>query len=603
MREMAARLSDRFLRVGISAFILIPALAWFGASSEKFTFPKTVAGEVVYLAVGILGGLFILVSRVPQSGWSRPVALMVNLPLCALWTSLAAAHSHHSATEAVQLEEAIRLSLLWAFLIGAWSFRPSPWRFASLILFAGGLNATLAITQAAGLTEIWQSAWEGRNVIYGTFGNANLLAEYLVPCAVLAFGYSLASRSPSGGLIAAGSAVLFLVIVLLTETRAAWLGLFAGLAVLAAAGGLTSLVPTRIRRILAVALAVPVIVVLAWSPLRNRVILGASGEDPGVITRSFMWKVAGEMIKDNPILGVGPGGYRLQYLEYAARLQESGRGRPLYAGVAAHAHCDPLELAAEYGLVGAGAFAVFFALLLARAIQGIREASGAARIVRGTGLGVFAAVLVESAVGFPLSSFPTATLMLWGLACATPPAAMRPRPLLRPWVAVVGLALVGAGTLGMGAMIMHGFAADAYLAAGRDGKAPWLERGLMLSPNHGELHFRLGIARLGEKRLDEAAADFERALPVFPDPDVRFNLGYISLQKKDYAKAEEWFREGLRRYPFFKPAAWADFAVALAGQGRRDEARAAAERALAIDPGYGRARVFIMELDKKGRGR
>jgi hypothetical protein len=317
-----------------------------------------------------------------------------------------------------------------------------------------------------------------------------------------------------------------------------------------------------------------------------------------------MWKVAVAMIGDHPILGVGPEGYRLQYLDYAARIQESGSGRPLYAGVATHAHCDPLEALAEYGVVGAGALAMFFMWLVARAIGGIRGALGTDRIARGTGLGVAAAVLAESLVGYPMSSFPVAMLLLWGLACATPPpvlGALRPVGKRSSLIITILLAAIVSVCLGM--LIMRGFEADAYLAAGRDGQTPWLERGLKLSPNHGELRFRLGIARMREGRLDEAAKEFERALPVFPDPDVRFNLGYIALKKKDYAKAEEWFREGLRRYPYFKAPAWRDYAYALEGLGRHDEARAAAERALAIDPGLGDARVFLTELDRKGRRR
>ena len=55
-------------------------------------------------------------------------------------------------------------------------------------------------------------------------------------------------------------------------------------------------------------------------------------------------------------------------------------------------------------------------------------------------------------------------------------------------------------------------------------------------------------------------------------------------------------KEGLRLYPFFKAPAWADYALALRGLGKRDEAMGAAERALEIDPGLGRARVLLTEL-------
>jgi O-antigen ligase len=592
MSENASRLADRFLRIGITVCFVIPALAWSNLVPERFMFPKLVVGEFLFFSLGAIGAL--LGPMRATGGWrSLPWGEMVLLlPVLAAQESLILAGHREGWLWGPGPAEILRLfTLIGIYMSIRWRF--SPKSLIGPLLAAGIMNAVVAIAQAAGVS-IWETAREGRHAVYGTFGNPNMLAEYLAPLAILGLAVALAARTKVSRVVATVAVLLFLVAMMLTETRAAWLGLIAGLAVFAMLAG-----DKRIRKVALAAIVLPLVLVALWAPLRSRVLLGASGNDPGVATRSFMWRVALEMFHDHPILGVGPAGYGLRYLDYAAKVQESGKDRPLYAGITVEAHSDPLQLLAEGGIVGLLAWLGVIGWLSWRSFRRIRGQAGSERVYLAAGLAVAMAVAVESLVGFPFRSFPVACLFFWGLAVAVPPAdwgLFKSQRILQ-LLGIVGLCLA--------VVVLHPFLARAYLGAGagRPDGASQLERGLRLMPDDGELRFRLGIARMREERMDEAAKEFERALPVFPDPDVRFNLGYLALQKKDYAKAEEWFREGLRRYPYFKAPAWADYALALNGLGRRDEARTAAERALEIDPGLGRARVFLAELDRKGRRR
>ncbi|MEK7476682.1 MAG: O-antigen ligase family protein [Candidatus Coatesbacteria bacterium] len=535
MSENASRLADRFLRIGITACFVIPALVWSDLVSERFLLPKFVTGEILFLGT--------IICCVAVGIGRRP----------------------HWASDSL----------------------------VTAIMVAGVINALLSLAQAAGL-PVWHSAREGRHVVYGTFGNPNLLAEYLAPLAVVGLAGVLGARSRPGRWAAGGAVALFLLAILLTETRSAWIGLGAGLLVLGLLAG-----DARIRRVVAGGLMGTVFLVAVWAPLRSRVALGITGNDPGVATRAFMWKVAIAMFKDHPVLGMGWGQYGRRYPDYAMKLQEAGNGRPMYAGITNLAHSDPLQLLAEGGLACTGIIVFMFGAFAWIGLSGIRRTTGEDRLRRSAGLAVAATVVGESLVAFPFHCFPTACLVLWGFAAAVPERGggdLRFPPAARLILLVVLL---------FPAVLLRPFMVGAYVVAGelRPDGAAILEHGLMLAPRDGELRFRLGIARMREGRMDEAAKEFERALLVFPDPDVRFNLGYLALQRKDHAKAEEWFREGLRRYPYFKAPAWADYALALNGLGRRAEARTAAERALAIDPGLGRARVFLTELDKKGMRR
>jgi len=592
MLENGSRLADRFLKIGITACFVVPALTWSDLVPERFMAPKDAVG-MLFVGILVLSIAVQAVTNAPQPIWGKWPGQLLGVPFyAALLSSRGGVRSEVFFIQPT-LGGLLKLSGFLGLFGAVWS-NPRPWRFSTAILVAGVLNALMALTQSAGMETFWSTAREGRHVVYGMFGNPNLLAEYLAPLAILGFSASLVARERFWRGCAGGATVLFLIVILLTETRAAWVGLLAGFTVLVFLAG-----AGRIRKLVFGAIAVAMIAISAWAPLRSRVLLGFSGNDPGVATRTFMWRVAAAMFKDHPVLGVGVGGYGLRYLDYAAKVQEAGQGRPQYAGITAQAHCDPLQEVAEGGMLGAVVWIALSVFLLVRALSGMPGVLGRDRIVKATGLAIAATVLAESTVGFPLRSFPTACLLLWGIAVAArPPVFLPSKPIQKWWGLSVGVLAIGWGTA-----VAHGFLADAYGVAGRDRPdgAAILERGLKLSPDLGELRFRLGIARMREGRMDEAAKEFERALPVYPDPDVRFNLGYIALQKKDYPKAEEWFREGLRRYPYFKAPAWADYALALNGLGRREGARQAAERALEIDPGLGRARVFLTELDKKGR--
>ena len=101
---------------------------------------------------------------------------------------------------------------------------------------------------------------------------------------------------------------------------------------------------------------------------------------------------------------------------------------------------------------------------------------------------------------------------------------------------------------------------------------PALRSALRLTPTDGELRFRLALWLRAAGRVTEAGPEFEAALPGHPDPDIRFNLGKLALDRKDFDQAVRHFAEGLRVYPFFSAPAWADYALALHGAGRDDEA-------------------------------
>ncbi|MCK5827659.1 O-antigen ligase family protein, partial [Candidatus Bipolaricaulota bacterium] len=126
--------------------------------------------------------------------------------------------------------------------------------------------------------------------------------------------------------------------------------------------------------ILLAALASIFLIAAPSSPLNS--ITGLSADDDSWIgriweinsgkTRSWDWWVGWEMFVDSPVVGIGLGNYKLNFLAYKADFLSTPRGETysFYIPRAAQAHNDYVQALAELGIAGALAIAGFIVLLV-----------------------------------------------------------------------------------------------------------------------------------------------------------------------------------------------------------------------------------------------
>jgi len=126
--------------------------------------------------------------------------------------------------------------------------------------------------------------------------------------------------------------------------------------------------------ILLAALASIFLIAAPSSPLNS--VTGLSANDDSWIgriweinsgkTRSWDWWVGWEMFVDSPVVGIGLGNYKLNFLTYKADFLSTPRGETysFYIPRAAQAHNDYVQALAELGIAGALAIAGFIALLV-----------------------------------------------------------------------------------------------------------------------------------------------------------------------------------------------------------------------------------------------
>ena len=196
--------------------------------------------------------------------------------------------------------------------------------------------------------------------VYSYLGNPNLLAGYLLPAVILSFIAIFAWRSIFTKALALTMFIVNSACLILTFSRGGWIGLVASFLVL-----LVLLVywwsidmPPFWRSwsmpiLLGSLTSVFVLAVLFVEPVRERFFsIFAGREDSSNNFRINVWVAVIEMIKDRPIIGIGPGNsaFNKVYPLYQ---------RPNYTALSAYSVF--LEVAVETGLIG---FVCFLWLLI-----------------------------------------------------------------------------------------------------------------------------------------------------------------------------------------------------------------------------------------------
>ena len=373
--------------------------------------------------------------------------------------------------------------------------------------------------------------------------------------------------------------------ILVSLSRSGWLATVVSLLAFAFLGG-TSMRVTLPRAAMAFGLLAFMGFIL-WNvaPVRNYVVKTLSSNDQTQILslsdstlggRTIMWSGSMKIIRDYPLWGGGMGSWQWHYQQYQDRELQS---EPDYA------HNDILQLAADYGLVGAAIMAAVFGCFFWHASRVARNAKSSEERAFAVGAMVSViAILVHSWFDFnlhiPVNSFLLASIMGFTAALGHQPerAAISP---VRPYVRY----LIG-GTILCVCAIGVRFFVPTVLA----------------------FHYRWqgSVAKEGLE-YDKASACFKRASaldPKYPLPHIQ--SGDLSLDAANWrrgpAKADErraLAREAVEAYERalllnpFEARAWVSKARAHELAGEDDLALQNYQRATQVAPGNGYAHYML----------
>jgi len=294
--------------------------------------------------------------------------------------------------------------------------------------FVGVVGALYGIAQNYGFEILGYSEEmkKGKLNVISVFGHPNYLAAYLAPLAPILVNYSRGGRRASGRFLALAATAVVILCLFLAGTRGAWLSLAVGLPLLFLfrARAARERIPwTKILVFTTVVVLLMVLFLACILPLlgprydlRERL-----GDVMPLLSRFYSWRMAAEMWKDHPFLGIGFGRYKVLYWDYVDDFQkrpgsdvyeylmEYGKGVPPL-----NVHNEYLEIASEAGVVGLAGFVFFLAVLFRggwRALGQRRRKNLPPGLLPGI-LAALGCILTDALFNFPLHQ-PLSALLFW----------------------------------------------------------------------------------------------------------------------------------------------------------------------------------------------
>ena len=299
--------------------------------------------------------------RVPRTWLHLPIAL---LALAAVLSTASSIYRYDSIRETLRILNYIALFYLAAANL---TTQRAVTRFltvlvvaAALLPLAGAMQEWAVAGRAVEITSLLPRPLEA-----ATFGNRDHFAAFLalvLPAGLGLAGYAFRQRRWDWFALVAICLVLVVISLLETLTRAAWMGVT--LALLGGMGlfGVTRAIPREYKSWVALGAVVSLLLVVGLAPApaveRLKTVASLGDADSGMAFRYAVWRDSLRVIHDHLVRGTGPGSFSIIYTQYRSAV---GDLPLLYVDFL---HNDYLQYAVEMGVVGGGALAVIFLLLI-----------------------------------------------------------------------------------------------------------------------------------------------------------------------------------------------------------------------------------------------
>ncbi|MGB3237546.1 MAG: IctB family putative bicarbonate transporter [Geitlerinemataceae cyanobacterium] len=339
-----------------------------------FALAPFVSTSLVGVLLAACGGFWLLLTLSDEGKWGfTPIHLLVLL----YWGIATVATAMSPVKNAAMVGWAKLTLFLLLFALCARVLRSPRLRSAliSLYLHIATIVSVYGLRQwffKAEALATWTdptSQMAGVTRVYSYLGNPNLLAAYLIPAVLLAVAAAFAWRGWLPKALAVTMVLVNSACLVLTFSRGGWIGLVAGgfVLVLLLVYWWSVKLPSRFQKwaipaTLGTSAVVLLLAIALVEPVRMRVAsIFAGREDSSNNFRMNVWMAALDMVRDRPILGIGPGNTAFNQV-YPLYM------RPKYSALSAYS--VPLEIAVETGFIGLFAF---LWLLLVTLNFGIRQ--------------------------------------------------------------------------------------------------------------------------------------------------------------------------------------------------------------------------------------
>ena len=386
------------------------------------------------MVIGVLIGWVVRTLAFREPLRQSPIVWPLAACLLAVLASVAAARDLDAWSDEVQ----VWANGLAVFVIASQALRTpaQAWRIIGTMAACVIVLTGYAVWQVAG--DIGPASYEVGGLLraYATFGGPNSFAKYLemtIPLLAAISGAWLVAVTPWlrdrvpliarsipwwVGLLATTATVAGGLALVLTQSRGGWIGVALGLAVVAVLLG-------GVYRWTFILATFAVILLAILTPAGDRVALRFGSEALGISTSSgpvnvtpANWAVqerlahyrAGiRMAREHPWLGVGAGNFDANYREstevWRFRIPRS------------HAHNAYIQVTAQTGLIGLGAYLALIVTVAIRLRSRWRAVRGSDRIIVIGAIGVSVAVAAHNVFDYlHVGVLPIQLSLVWALA-------------------------------------------------------------------------------------------------------------------------------------------------------------------------------------------
>jgi O-antigen ligase len=212
-----------------------------------------------------------------------------------------------------------------------------------------------ALSAVYGLSQTWVMGSGYR--IHGTLDHYMTFAGIMMQLALLAVAQLLFNWRRKRDLWLVACLIVITAALVMTHTRSAWIGLFIGVLILTMG---------RKRLLLAVPVVTLLVILMAPSAVRDRALSMLNIRDATAVERAYIWGSGTKLFLDYPLTGVGPGvdNVRSVYQSYKHPDDPWQPHLPF-----THLHNNVIQVAAERGILGLGAWLAIWITFYARALR------------------------------------------------------------------------------------------------------------------------------------------------------------------------------------------------------------------------------------------
>ncbi len=340
--------------------------------------------------------------------------------------------------------------------------------------------------------------------------------------------------------------------------------------------------------------------------------IGQVWEEYGGRTRSWDWWVGWEMFVDSPIVGVGLGNYKLNFLSYKAEFLATPRGEnySFYIPRAAQAHNDYVQALAELGILGGLSIVVFVAVLVAsfwlRILRTKDEDKRLELLLLACGIiPVFVHALVSFPAHLPASSLVFIAVIGIAFSRVYGEATVRTHSVSR-WplkasvsaVVVIGVIVSGFAVSDLSANILMYKGLQQLQLGNTYSAEALLSKSIRYDFAPRQTYYHLITAQLRLERFDEAWENLELCMTRFLDEGVYLSYANLGANRGELEKAQAAVDVLLAGHPLKEVEQQARYIEAVITTRRQEYDRAAQQlESLTQDhPSYETAFIALGDL-------